>query len=239
MAKDWFIKQTGKTYGPYPPARLKALVADGRISPEAQVSNSPNGSWHPISNVKGLEFPATPAAPPPAPIPADQFPPVPAVPPQTTGSMNADRQRSAQPATSETAVWSGRPSQITNIKTFILCGLFCWLVVPIFIAAWTWLTIRSIRYELTTQRFRNSHGILSRRTEDLELYRIKDSSFSQSLFERIFGLATIVMRTSDPSTPTVSISSISAREAQDVREQIRALTEELRDRKRVREVDYT
>jgi len=93
-------------------------------------------------------------------------------------------------------------------------------------------------YELTTQRFKVSHGVLSRRTDELELYRVKDTSFSQDLFQRIFGLASVIMTTSDASTPTVAIHSIGASQAKNLREQIRAFTEELRDRKRVREVDY-
>jgi len=135
-------------------------------------------------------------------------------------------------------VWSGRPSQITNIKTFILCGLFCWLIVPLFVAGWRWLVIRCITYELTTQRFKVSHGVLTRRTDELELYRVKDTSYSQSLFERSFGLASIQMTTSDLSNPAVTIKAIGAAQANQLREQIRTLTEELRDRKRVREIDY-
>jgi len=93
-------------------------------------------------------------------------------------------------------------------------------------------------YELTTQRFKVSHGVLSRHTDELELYRVKDTTFTQNLFQRIFGLATVHMKTSDPSTPMVSIHSIVASQAKSLREQIRTLTEELRDRKRVREVDF-
>jgi uncharacterized membrane protein YdbT with pleckstrin-like domain len=160
-------------------------------------------------------------------------------PPQNTGTVNVEQPRSEQLTTTERAVWSGRPSQITNIKTFILCGLFCWLVIPVFVAAWRWLVIQCIGYELTTQRLKVSHGVLSRRIDELELYRVKDTSFSQSFFQRIFGLASILMTTSDLSSPSVTIYSIAAPQAKQLREHIRTLTEELRDRKRVREVDYT
>ena len=30
----------------------------------------------------------------------------------------------------ETTVWKGHPSQVLNLKTFILCTLFCWLFFP-------------------------------------------------------------------------------------------------------------
>jgi len=232
MAKDWFIKQTGKTYGPYPSTRLKALVVAGQILSDAHVANSSDGPWHPISQIRGLEFPSTPAPAAPPPRKKEE------VPPQNTGTVNVEQPRSEQLTSTERAVWSGRPSQITNIKTFIFCGLFCWLVIPLFIAAWRWLVTHYIEYELTTQRLKVSHGVLTRRTDELELYRVKDTSFSQSFFQRVFGLASILLTTSDVSTPTVTIYSIAAPQAKQLREQIRTFTEELRDRKRVREVDY-
>lgn len=146
----------------------------------------------------------------------------------------------AQPPTSrvETEVWSGSPSQIVNLGGFIVCTLLCWLVIPIFVAVWRYLLVRSMRYELTTQRFRVTYGVLARTTEEVELYRFKDSTFTQSLFQRVFGLGTVVMATSDVSSPVVCIDCVPASRAKELREQIRNLVEELRDRKRVREIDY-
>ena len=138
----------------------------------------------------------------------------------------------------EQILWSGRPSQIVNLRSFILCGLFCWLVVPIFVAAWRWLSVRFFTYELTSQRLRITRGVLSRQTDDLELYRIKDTSFVQPLLLRLFGLANIVLTTSDVSTPVVTIEAIATSEAKQLRETIRTHVEQLRERKRVREVDY-
>jgi hypothetical protein len=34
----------------------------------------------------------------------------------------------------EETIWRGTSSQLKNLGLFILCGLFCWLIVPIFIA---------------------------------------------------------------------------------------------------------
>lgn len=142
------------------------------------------------------------------------------------------------PARTEEPIWTGRPSQVMNLGAFVGCGLFCWLVVPIFVAIWRYLLVRTMRYELTTQRYRVTHGVLARRTDELELYRVKDTAFSQTLFQRLFGLGTVVMSTSDASTPMAGIESIPASCARALREQIRTLVEDLRDAKRVREIDY-
>lgn len=248
MPRDWYITQNGKTVGPIRSAKLKELAASGRLTADAKVANSPDGPWHPASGVKGLGLvksrsnsQPSPAPQAPTPQPSPPQPQAPQPPAQATAVVAPSPNPAQQPApatATESPVWTGRPSQITNIKTFILCGLFFWLVIPIFVAFWRWLVLRCMSYELTTQRYKVSHGVISRHTDELELYRVKDTTYSQNVFQRIFGLATVHMKTSDPSTPFVSIHSIGASQAKSLREQIRSLTEELRDRKRVREVDY-
>jgi uncharacterized membrane protein YdbT with pleckstrin-like domain len=114
-----------------------------------------------------------------------------------------------------------------------------WLVLPFGRAVWRYLIVRTTRYELTSQRLRTTRGIISRHVEELELYRVKDTAFSQSVFERVFGLATVRITSSDHSTPITTIDSVPAPIAQWVREAIRGCVEELRTRKQVREVDYS
>lgn len=137
----------------------------------------------------------------------------------------------------EQHVWTGTSSQWVNIKIYLVCILLCWLIVPIFVAIWYWLVIRSRTFELTTQRLKTTEGVLNRHTDELELYRVKDTTMSQDVFQRMLGLATLHLTTSDPTTPKLDIPSVKIKQANLVREEIRELTEELRDRKRVREID--
>jgi uncharacterized membrane protein YdbT with pleckstrin-like domain len=136
----------------------------------------------------------------------------------------------------EKDIWSGRPSQIANLGTFILCGLFCWLIVPIFIALKAWLHVKTQKYEVTNQRIRTTIGILSKRTDELELYRVKDTTLLRPFFLGLFGLATIEIATSDRSTPYVYLKAIKGADA--LREELRTCVEELRDAKGVREIDF-
>ncbi len=149
--------------------------------------------------------------------------------------MDDDDQAPVIDNTPEKDVWSGGPSQYTNLGVYIACIL----ILPIPYAIYKWLRVRCTQYVVTTERLHLTEGILSRTTEELELYRVKDTAFSQSVFERIFGLGTIKLTTSDASHPEVTLQSIPLDEAKSVREQIRHITEELRQKKRVREVDYT
>jgi len=135
----------------------------------------------------------------------------------------------------ETMVWEGRPSQIVNLPTFIVCLLLGWLIIPLFYAVWKWLEIRCTRFELTTERLRAMSGILTRRTDELELYRVKDTELIEPFHLRIFSLGNVVMHTSDRTTPRLVIPAIV--DSRNVREHIRRQVEDIRRRRGVRELD--
>lgn len=219
MARNWYVRQGAAVYGPYQAAQVQSLARNGRIAADTELSNAPGGPWHPAAAIRGLVFPAMPPAPP-------VIPPAPAAPHRTA-------------STGERELWVGRPSQLTNLRTFVIGAAFCWLVVPLGRAVWRYLIVRTTRYQLTTERLRTTRGIISRHVEELELYRVKDTAFSQSVFERVFGLATVRITSSDHSTPTTTIDSVPAPIAEWVREVMRGCVEDLRTRKQVREVDYS
>jgi uncharacterized membrane protein YdbT with pleckstrin-like domain len=137
----------------------------------------------------------------------------------------------------EVSTAPGGPWQLVNLRTFVLAGLLFWLAVPVVVAVWRSLIVRTTRYDLTSQRLRTTRGIIARHVEELELCRVKDTFFSQSVFERVFGLATVRITSSDHAASTTVISSVPAAIAGWVREAIRGCVEELRARKQVREVD--
>jgi uncharacterized membrane protein YdbT with pleckstrin-like domain len=135
----------------------------------------------------------------------------------------------------ERPLWSGSPSQIVNLGAFIGWGLLCWLVIPLFIILWRWLEVHNTRYELSTERLKIRHGILNKKMDELELYRVRDYKLEQPFFLRMFGFANILLTTADRSNPSVTLRAIAGGEA--LREQIRNAVETCRVTKRVREVD--
>lgn len=108
----------------------------------------------------------------------------------------------------EELIWSGSPSQIVNIKAFTLCFLLCFLIVPIFIAAWKWLVVRNTKFEITSQRLRVRAGVLNKTTAELELYRVKDFRVDQPLFLRMFGLSNIILVSTDRTHPYIVIPAV-------------------------------
>jgi uncharacterized membrane protein YdbT with pleckstrin-like domain len=133
--------------------------------------------------------------------------------------------------TAEREVWSGTPSQWQSLWAWLACVL----LVPIPWALWRALVTKNTRYVLTDQRLKTTRGVLNRITDDLELYRVKDTHFQQTFWQRMVGIGDIVLSTSDATTPTVAIADI--RDAEGVRERVRGLVEQRRDAKRVRELD--
>lgn len=136
----------------------------------------------------------------------------------------------------EREVWSGTPSQVINLPTFVICVLLFFLVIPVFYALWRWLVVKMTKYELTTERLRTRYGVLNRKTDELELYRVRDYKFDQPFYLRIFSLGNVALTTSDKSHPLVVIRAI--QNGEQLREQIRTHVEACRVAKRVREVDF-
>jgi membrane protein YdbS with pleckstrin-like domain len=135
----------------------------------------------------------------------------------------------------EQTVWRGPSSQWKNLGVFILCGLFCWLIVPIFIALSRYLQTKNKIYELTTERLKITEGILNKVTDTLELYRVKDIETRQPFLYRMVGVENVQMNTSDTSSPFIFIEGIPSTVG--LADKIRNQVEAIRAQKGVREID--
>lgn len=131
----------------------------------------------------------------------------------------------------ENVAWRGRPSQWVNLGWFLLC------VIPILIpvAFWKWLVIRCTGYELTSERLRLRHGVLNRKVEQIELYRVRDYVLEQPLWLRPVGLAHVVLNTADQTNPVIRLRAIPEGEA--LMDRIRGAVEACRTRKGVRDLE--
>ncbi|HEX8078153.1 MAG TPA: PH domain-containing protein [Chthoniobacterales bacterium] len=135
----------------------------------------------------------------------------------------------------EETIWRGTASQLKNLGCFILCFLFCWLIVPIFIGLRRFLETKNQVYELTNERLKTTQGIFSKVTESLELYRVKDIEVVQPFIYRIVGLENIKVTTSDLSSPVIVIDGIS--QSVGLPDKLRNQVEIIRRLKKVRELD--
>jgi len=153
----------------------------------------------------------------------------------------------------EQRVWSGSPSQFKNAFSFFVAALLTlgilfgtlvvrfwppgigFIAIPILYIFFKRLRVRSQLFELTSERLLISRGVLSRTTDSLELYRVKDMRIVQPLALRIMGLENIMLITSDENSPTAIIDHIP--KSLHLADQIRAHVEACRVAKGTREVE--
>jgi uncharacterized membrane protein YdbT with pleckstrin-like domain len=76
-----------------------------------------------------------------------------------------------------------------------------------------YVRVRTVRYELTTQRIRERRGILTRTLEEIELFRVDDSQVRQTLLQRMVGLGTVTLHTSDVTNPQFVLRSVRRHES--------------------------
>ena len=96
---------------------------------------------------------------------------------------------------------------------------------------WCGLPWTFTKYTLTEDRLFIKTGFLNTSEEEVRLYRILDLSLTRTLLQRIFGLGTIRVSSSDKSQGTFDIKNI--KKSADVKEQLSELVEQNRDKKRV------
>jgi uncharacterized membrane protein YdbT with pleckstrin-like domain len=105
-------------------------------------------------------------------------------------------------------IWSESEGQVASFGYYVMCLLFCWLFIPVFMAIARYLRVSRHTYALTAQRLRVQSGVLFRRTEELELYRVKDISIDQPLLQRMVGCGRVLLDTTDRSTPRVVLEAV-------------------------------
>jgi uncharacterized membrane protein YdbT with pleckstrin-like domain len=86
---------------------------------------------------------------------------------------------------------------------------FLWLSVAILVfGVYRYLFIRRTIYHITAEVFRFSRGLFFRRTDTVELFRVKDYVVTRSLLLQLFGLMDVTLKTTDPENPVVWLRGI-------------------------------
>jgi hypothetical protein len=93
-------------------------------------------------------------------------------------------------------------------------GIYWLILVLAMLLPWLYclavLTYRrmSVHYVLTTQRFMHERGILRRVNDRIELLDVDDITFEQRLWERLVGVGTIRIKSSDRTNPELVLPGI-------------------------------
>ena len=97
---------------------------------------------------------------------------------------------------------------------------------------WLGMPLSFTRYGLSEDRLFQSVGFLNIKDEELLLYRVRDIDTSRNLWQRIFGVGTVLVMSSDKSTPTLELKNI--KNPMEVKELLHKQVEDMKIRRRVR-----
>lgn len=94
------------------------------------------------------------------------------------------------------------------------------------------LPLSFTRYSLSEDRLFLSVGFLNIKDEEVLLYRVRDINTSRTLWQRLFGVGTVTVISSDKSMPTFELKNVKNPMA--VKELIHDQVEAMKIRRRVR-----
>jgi uncharacterized membrane protein YdbT with pleckstrin-like domain len=131
----------------------------------------------------------------------------------------------------EEVLFDGHPKLVPSLGALLLAivTLGLWLI-PL------WWRSRGRHYRLTTKRVVVETGILNKRLEQVDLYRVSDYTVLRPITQRIMGTGNLVLTTLDHTSPSVAISNIET-DVVTLYERIRVATEAEKRKRGVRVMD--
>ena len=94
------------------------------------------------------------------------------------------------------------------------------------------MPISFTRYSMSEDRVFLQKGVFSVQFEEIVLYRVSDISLKMNLGQRLFGLGTIIIHSSDKTTPHFEIRSV--RHPLEVKEMLYQQVEAMKLKRRIR-----
>jgi uncharacterized membrane protein YdbT with pleckstrin-like domain len=108
-------------------------------------------------------------------------------------------------AVGEEIIWEGRPTW----KAWAVKWIAGWVLLPVLVGAFllipVWIRTRSTRWRLTSRRIETETGMLSKRVDTLELWRIRDVEFRQSIIDRMAGISSLLIMAHDDASPVIEV----------------------------------
>jgi len=161
--------------------------------------------------------------------PAEPARPTPAVP---TPSTSSPEPPPTDEPPAEDEIFLITPCAKAFIGRIIWGAILVPLVIGIFILVGVWYRTIATKYRLTSQRFIVRRGLIARRVEELELYRIKDVSMQQGMIQRLLNYGSVLILSTDDSSPRILLEGIS--NPFQIKEQIRTRYRMARKTERIR-----
>ena len=97
------------------------------------------------------------------------------------------------------------------------------------------LPLSFTRYRLSEDRLFFEVGFLNIKAEEVLLYRVRDLELHMRITQRIFGVGTVCIHSSDQSLPHLELKNV--KNPREVKEMIHRAVEEAKDKRRLRTME--
>lgn len=98
------------------------------------------------------------------------------------------------------------------------------------------LPLSFTRYRLSEDRIFCEKGLLNLHEEEVLLYRVRDLELRMSLGQRIFGVGSVIVHSSDKTMPTLELKNIKI--PREVKEMIFRQVEDCKAQRRMRTMEF-
>jgi len=131
------------------------------------------------------------------------------------------------------STWGWLRGTFAGWGTLLLCLVGIGLVIVLV----KWFANLATTYEVTQDRLILHKGIFVKSIDEIELYRVKDVRIDFTLLNQLAGIGTLSITSSDETTRDGPLVIPHVAGARSRREQLRALVNEARRSRGVREID--
>jgi len=145
--------------------------------------------------------------------------------------MTATPSPTGSSPSAEEVLFEGHPAVVPGLGALLIAVLTLGLALLYFL-----MQSRGVTYKVTTKRVIIERGVLGKRLEQTDLYRIKDYVVERPFGQRMLGNGNLVLLTMDSTTPRVELHALPT-DVVALYEKLRAAAEVDRSRRGVRIVD--
>ena len=136
----------------------------------------------------------------------------------------------------ETAIFELKPAYRAHLGLLVWGVLLAPVGIGLILLARAWYLVASTRYRLTSQRLFAQTGLIAKNLEEVELFRVKDVTLTQGMLQRMLGVGTVVVLSTDDTAPRLELHGILG--PMEVKEQIRTAFRASRQREGMRMAEF-
>jgi uncharacterized membrane protein YdbT with pleckstrin-like domain len=131
----------------------------------------------------------------------------------------------------EELLFSGHPAVIQSASGLLLAILTLGISALV-----SWFQSRGTHYKITSQRVVIERGVLGKRMEQIDLYRVVDYVVEKPFGQRLVGTGNLILESMDKTTPEIRIDGIKT-DVTALYERLRYSTEQEKRKRGVRVMD--